>query len=76
MLVLTTFTPVTATRKEVIETAETSEDGKNGEGDEYPENLVQIPCIWYPITFWKKSIPVFVLLDSGSKVNAIYPTFT
>ena len=33
----------------------------------------QVPCIRYPSTFWKGS--VLALLDSGSEVNALHPTF-
>ena len=79
VLVLATSTPVTVTREETIETAEaveTAEVGKDGgesEG-EYP-NLTRISCIWYPITFQKEFMPVLALLDLGSEVNAIYPTF-
>ena len=68
---------MTRTRDEAIETAETvgvSKDDKENE-DEYPENLVWVLCIWYPITFWKKSMPVLVLFNSDSEVNAIHPTF-
>ena len=76
MSVSATSTPVTETRGEAVETVETTGEGRDDEKSkrEYP-NLAQIPCIWYPITFRKKSMPVSALLDSGSKVNAIYPTF-
>ena len=40
--------------------------------DENP-NLIQVPCIRYPITFRKKSVSA--LFDSGSEINAIHPTF-
>ena len=75
---------MTATRKkavetakiaEAIETAGASKDGKENKDDEYPEKLTQVPCIWYSIIFWKKFLPVLALLDSGSEINAIYPTF-
>ena len=78
--------PVTRTRKETVKTTkavktaeavETAEVGKNGNESEseYP-NLAQVPCIQYPITFRKMSMPMSALFDSGSKVNAIHPTFT
>ena len=72
--------PVTKTREEAVKTAEAIETvkvGKNGKENksEYP-NLVQVLCIQYPITFWKKFVSVLTLFDSGSEVNAIYLTFT
>ena len=76
--VLATSTPVTGTRKEVVEAAESvgiirvGKDNKESKG-EYP-NLAQVLCIQYPITFWKKSVFISVLFDSGSEVNAIHPT--
>ena len=73
MLVSATSTPVTGTRAEAVETAEVGENGDESEG-ECP-NLACVPCIRYPITFRKKSVPVSALLDSGSEVNAIHPTF-
>ena len=79
VLVSATSTPVTGTRAETVETAEAvetaevGEDGNESEG-EYP-NPTQVPCIRYPITFRKKSLRVLALLDSGSEVNAIHPTF-
>ena len=80
--VLATSTPVTGTREEAVEAAEsfgtaeaveTAEVGKDGEESEgeYP-NLARVPCIRYPITLRKKSVSA--LLDSGSEVNAIHPT--
>ena len=60
--VLATSTPVTVARKKAV-------------GENLGSNLAWVPCIWYPITFWKKSGPVVVLFDSGSKINAIHPTF-
>ena len=83
--VLATSTPVIETRAETVEatqpiktaeaigTAKVNEDGDENEG-EYP-NLTRIPCIRYPITFRKKSVPLLALFNSGSEVNAIYPTF-
>ena len=73
--VLATFMPATGIREKAVETTETvSKDGKESKGN-HLENLVQVLCIWYPITFWTKSISVSGLFDSGSEVNAIYPTF-
>ena len=82
--VSTTSTPVTEAREEAdktaeaIETAEAVESTEVGKGGaeskgEYP-SLTQVPCIRYPITFQKKSVSMSALLDSGSEVNAIYPT--
>ena len=67
----------TAKAIETTKTIETAGVGKNSKWseDEYLENLVQLPCIQYPITFQKKSMPVLVLFNLGSKVNTIYPTF-
>ena len=77
VLVLATSTPGTETRGEAVETAETAGMGKNSKKSEDKDpNLVRVPCIWYLITFHKKSVPVLVLFDSGSEVNAIYPNFT
>ena len=83
MLVLATFTPVTETKGEVVkiaeivEAVETAGAGKNGKKSEgeYPENLAQVSCIQYFISFRKKSVPVLTLFDSGNKVNAIHLTF-
>lgn len=70
--VLVTFTPVTATRKEVVEIAETieavetigvGEDGKKSKSGEYPGNLARVLYIWYPITFGKKFVSKLALLD-------------
>ena len=78
---------MTGTRKKTVETAEVVEtakavgtagigkDGKESKG-EYPENLAQVPYIWYLIIFRKKFVLVSALINSGSKVNAIYSTFT
>ena len=78
VLISATSTPVTETREEaieVVETVETAKVGKDGEesNDEYL-NLIQVLCIRYSITFWKKSVSVSVLFNSGSEVNAIHPT--
>ena len=67
-------TAKTAKTAKAIETAGADKNGEKSEG-EYLENLAQIPYIKYPITFWMKSVPILALLDSGSEVNAIYPTF-
>ena len=84
MSVLATFTLVTGTGEEAVEGAEivgtvkgveTAEVDKGDEENksEYP-NLARVPCIQYPITFRKKSVPVSALFHSNSEVNAIYPT--
>ena len=57
-----------------VGTAEIGKNGKESKG-KYLENLAQVLCIRYPITFWKKSVPMLMLLDLSSKVNAIYLTF-
>ena len=69
--------PVTRTGKETVEAIKIAGAGKDGKESEseYLENLAQVPCIRYPIIFQKKSVPMLALLDSGSKVNAIHPTF-
>ena len=76
--VLVTSTPVTKIREEMVETAkaiETAGTGKDGRKikSEYPENLAQVPCIYYSINFGKKSVLAF--LDLGSQINAIYLAF-
>ena len=77
--VAATSTPVTGTKAETVETAEAigttkvREDGDKSEC-EYP-NLARVPCIRYPITFRKKSIPVSALVNSSNEVNAIHLTF-
>ena len=58
-----TSTPVTVAREEAV---------KNGENPR--SNLAQILCIRYSVTFGTKS--VLALFDSGSKVNAVHPTFS
>ena len=58
-----------------IKAAGTGKDGEKSR-NEYLENLAQVPYVWYPITFRKKFVPVLVLFDSSSEVNAIHPTFT
>ena len=83
VLVLATSTPVIKTREEaveivqIVEAVKTVWKGKNSKKNKgkYLENLAQVPCILYPITFWKKSIPMSMLFDLDSEVNAIYPTF-
>ena len=76
VLVSANSTPVTETREEAVETAETAGEGKDGEESKgkYP-NLAQVPYNRHPITFRKKFVPVLALLDSDSEVNAIHPTF-
>ena len=75
MSILAIFTPVTETRKEVVETAKAAnKDGKKSE-DEYLENLVQVLYIRYLIIFQKKSVPILAFFISGSEVNAIYLIF-
>lgn len=55
-------------------TGENGENSKNEKKGEYPEiNFIQVPYIWYPITFQEKS--VLALFDLRTEVNAIYPTF-
>ena len=83
--VLAISMPVTGTRVETVEAAkavetaeaaETAEVGKNGDESEGEYlNLARVPCIRYFIIFQKKSVPVLALLDSGSDVNGIHPTF-
>ena len=85
MSVSATFMLVTGTRAETVETAEaietakavgTAEVGEDGNESECEcLNLTRVPCIWYPITFRKESMPMSALLDSGSEVNAIHLTF-
>ena len=75
-----TSTPVTETREEADKTAEAVESTKVGKGGaesegEYP-SFARVLCIRYPITFWKKSVSMSALLDSGNEVNAIHPTLT
>lgn len=71
MLVLVIFTPVTGTREKTVGAGK---NNKKSDG-EYPENLAQVPCIWYLITFQKKFVPISTLFDLGSEINAIHPTF-
>ena len=76
--VLATFTLVTGTREKAFETTKVVEStGVNKDGEESkgkdPENFAQVPCDYFCINFGKKSI--LALLDSGSKVNALHPTF-
>lgn len=77
MSVLGTTTFVIVTRKKAGKTAKTTriaktggatEASKDGKDSENPRiNLLQVPCIWYLITFWKKFI--LALLDSCSEFN-------
>ena len=71
--VLVTCTPVIETSVEAVEAAKVGKDSVKSEV-EYP-NLAWVPCIYYPITFWKRSVSMLALLDSGSEVNAIHLTF-
>ena len=54
-----------------IEIARADKNDKKSESG----NFVQVLCIRYPITFRKKLMPMSMLFDLGSKVNAIHPTF-
>lgn len=48
---------------------------KDGEDGKYLEtNFIQVPYIWYPITFWKKF--VWALFNSSNEINTFYPTST
>ena len=73
-----TSMPVTANKKEAIETikvaksAGASKDGKKSEG-KWLENLARVLYIRYPINCRKKS--VLALFDSSSKVNLGHPVF-
>ena len=78
MLVLTTSTSITVAREKALrdnETEETGENSENGrnEDENLRTNLVQIPCIQYPIIFQKQSVSAF--FDLKRKVNTIYPNF-
>lgn len=73
--ILANATPAIGTRKKAVETAEIAgKDGEKSKSD-HPENLVSVSCIRYPITFRKKSMPMLVLFDSRSEINAIHPIF-
>ena len=38
--------------------------------------LDRMPCIYYPVQFWKnKGATIWALIDSGSKVNVMTPTY-
>ena len=72
------------TRKEAVKTVEIVEpaktaragkDSKKSKDGEYPKNLARVLCTRYPITFWKKFVPVSALFNSSSEVNTIHPTF-
>ena len=84
VLVLITYTSVIATRKEVVEitktaetveTTRTEENGEENKGGRYPENLIQVLCIQYPITFRKKFVPLLTLFDTSSEVKVNHLTF-
>lgn len=88
VLVSAIFIPVTRTRKEMVETANTGETikaietagaSKNGKENKDSKNsrsnLTQVLCIQYLFIFQKKSKLMSALLDSSSEVNVIHPTF-
>ena len=69
-------TPTTRTREKIVETTKAiGKDGKESEGN-HSKNLAQVLYMLYPITFWKKSMPVLALFDSGNTINTIHLTFT
>lgn len=49
--VLTTSTLVTKIRKEVVQIARAGKNGKESKSSKYLENLAQVLCLWYLITF-------------------------
>ena len=67
--------PATETREKAVETAEAVDKDDKETKSNHLENLAWVLCIWYSITFWKKSVAVSVLFDLISEVNAIYPAF-
>lgn len=72
------FIPLIVAREKVVENAKNGKHLETTTGtrkdDKNPRsNLAQISCIQYLIAFRKKSVLAF--LNSGSEVNAIYPTF-
>lgn len=71
MSVLSTFIPVTATKKEAIKTKNIARAAE--EGDYLRTNLVQVLYIWYPINFWINFVSV--LFDLSSEFNIIYLIF-
>lgn len=78
MSVSATSTPVTRTKKEAVKAVKTAgadKDGKESKS-EYPENFTRVLCIWYPITFRKKSVLVSALLESSNEVNTIHHIFS
>ena len=38
--------------------------------------LKKVPCIHYPLGFWKDTVEVRALIDLGSELNAISPAYT
>lgn len=74
---------VIGNREEAVETAETAEvveisrvdKDSNKSKNEYLRNLTQVPCIWYFITFQKKSVPMSVLFNLDIEVSTIHATF-
>ena len=76
VLVSAISTPMTKTRREVVETVKTAREDRDGEKSKSENpNLTQVLCIQYPITFRKNSVPISVLFDLGSKFNAIHLIF-
>lgn len=75
MSILAISIPVTAAREEALGNIETRKTGENGENkdENLGTKLIQVPCIRYPIIFWKQSVSA--LLNLGNKVNVIYLTF-
>lgn len=61
----------------MVKTAETIKTARVARADEDGEYLgtkfAQVLYIWYPITFWKKSVLAFI--DSNSEINIIYSIF-
>ena len=43
--------------------------------DNQKVTLERVPCIRYPIQFWKNKDNIQALLDLGSKVNAMNPAY-
>ena len=74
VVVLATSTLVTKARKKAAVSVKTARAGKDG-NESKGRNLVRVPYIRYPIIFWKKSVSVSALFDSGSEINAIYLIF-
>ena len=73
--VLATSIPVTRTWEKKVETAETTGKDVEKSKGKYPENLIWVPSIRYPITFQIKSVPISGLFNSSCEVNAIHLIF-